>query len=165
MSIAKHHTEWLSLIEISGPFLSMPVLMRVFPQGLNDTPAETRRELRLAYEEWRDNQFGLQPAPAIHHAWIRYALKSVLEFPADYIAAGQAIPPTIKASIAEQGETLRPDMIILDPDASRQDAKAQRKEKNFATLRLCARMKPLAKTRRRKEKKKNLATWRLCARF
>ena len=34
MSIARHHAEWLSLVEVSGPFLSMPVLMRVFPQGL-----------------------------------------------------------------------------------------------------------------------------------
>ena len=36
MSIARHHAEWLSLLEISGPFLSMPVLMRVFPQGLEE---------------------------------------------------------------------------------------------------------------------------------
>ena len=33
-SIARHHNEWLSLLEISGPFLSLPVLLRVFPQGL-----------------------------------------------------------------------------------------------------------------------------------
>ena len=31
MSIARHHAEWLSLLEISGPFLSMPVLMEAFP--------------------------------------------------------------------------------------------------------------------------------------
>jgi hypothetical protein len=35
MSIARHHAEWLSLVEVSGPFLSMPVLLRVFPQGLD----------------------------------------------------------------------------------------------------------------------------------
>ena len=35
MSIARHHAEWLSLLEISGPFLSMPVLLRAFPQGLD----------------------------------------------------------------------------------------------------------------------------------
>jgi hypothetical protein len=35
MSTAHHHTKWLSLVEISGPFLSMPVLLRVFPQGLD----------------------------------------------------------------------------------------------------------------------------------
>ncbi len=29
-SIARHHAEWLSLVEVSGPFLSMEVLQRVF---------------------------------------------------------------------------------------------------------------------------------------
>ncbi|MBI3371358.1 MAG: hypothetical protein HY017_06310 [Betaproteobacteria bacterium] len=34
MSIARHHNEWLSLLEVSAPFLSLPVLMRIFPQRL-----------------------------------------------------------------------------------------------------------------------------------
>src|SRR5262249_35896469 len=34
MSIARHHAEWLSLVEVSGPFLSMPVLLEAFPTGL-----------------------------------------------------------------------------------------------------------------------------------
>ena len=33
MSVARHHADWLSLVENSGPFLSMPVLMRVFPKA------------------------------------------------------------------------------------------------------------------------------------
>lgn len=45
-SITRHHAEWLSLLEISGPFLSMSVLMEVLPQGLEaDDPAQTS-ELR-----------------------------------------------------------------------------------------------------------------------
>jgi hypothetical protein len=31
MFIARHHSEWLSLVEVSGPFLSVPVLGRVIP--------------------------------------------------------------------------------------------------------------------------------------
>jgi hypothetical protein len=54
MSIARHHAEWLSLLEISGPFLSTPILLRVFPQGLDEDDPDHRRELRLAYEEWLD---------------------------------------------------------------------------------------------------------------
>ena len=59
-SIARHHAEWLSLIEVSGPFLSMPVLLEVFPGGLElkANEGELRRRLRLAYEEWADNQLG-----------------------------------------------------------------------------------------------------------
>ena len=34
MSTARHHAEWLSLVEVSGAFLSQPVLLRAFPQGL-----------------------------------------------------------------------------------------------------------------------------------
>ena len=48
------HTEWLSLVEISGPFLAIPVLERVFPQGFEATDARSRKLLRSAYEEWRD---------------------------------------------------------------------------------------------------------------
>ena len=31
---AKH--EWLNLLEVSGPFLAVPVLREVFPQGLEE---------------------------------------------------------------------------------------------------------------------------------
>ena len=118
MSIARHHAEWLSLLEISGPFLSMPVLMRVFPQGLDEDDPDQRRELRLAYEEWLDNQFGLQADPAIHNAWVRYVLEQTLQLPDEVLAEGQGIPPTLKATVAEQQETLRPDLAILDPDSN-----------------------------------------------
>jgi len=45
VSIARHHHEWLSLLEVSGPFLSLPVLMRVFPQGLEEQDSEARKNL------------------------------------------------------------------------------------------------------------------------
>ena len=31
-SITRHHSEWLSLVEVTGPFLSLSVLVRAFPQ-------------------------------------------------------------------------------------------------------------------------------------
>ena len=34
MSSTSVHDEWLSLIEISGPFLAIPVLKEVFPSAL-----------------------------------------------------------------------------------------------------------------------------------
>ena len=71
MSIARHHAEWLSLLEISGPFLSMPVLLRAFPQGLDAHDAKVFRELRLAYAEWLEDQRD----PAIHTAWVRFVPK------------------------------------------------------------------------------------------
>ena len=52
MSIAKFHAEWLSLLEISGPFLSLPVLKKVFPQGLDPHDSDHFRVLRQVHEEW-----------------------------------------------------------------------------------------------------------------
>src|SRR5947208_1055873 len=113
MSIAHHHSEWLSLVEISGPFLSMPVLMRVFPQGLENHDPEKFRTLRLAYEEWEDNnEAGHRTNPAIHSAWIRFVLTSVLGLPEDSILEQQAIPQSLQASIPEHGEFLRPSHVI-----------------------------------------------------
>ncbi|MBN8603127.1 MAG: hypothetical protein J0M26_18975 [Planctomycetes bacterium] len=34
MSTARHHAEWLSIVPVSGPFQSLPVLMEAFNTGL-----------------------------------------------------------------------------------------------------------------------------------
>jgi hypothetical protein len=118
MSIAREHAEWLSLIEVSGPFLSLPVLMKVFPQGLEkeDQEPELRRMLRMAYDEWADNQVGLHPDLAIHRQWLRFVLANVLEMPPEVLAEGQALPPGLRAYIPEQGEALLPDIAVIAPD-------------------------------------------------
>lgn len=117
MSIARHHAEWLSLVEVSGPFLSMPVLMRVSPQGLEAHDAERFRLLRMAYEEWEDNeQAGRRQNPAIHGQWIRFVLRNLLELPDACIAEGQAIPQTLQADMAQHSELLRPNIVIRNPD-------------------------------------------------
>ncbi len=115
MSIARHHAEWLSLIEISGPFLSIPVLMRAFPQGLEPHEPETAAELRSAYEEWRDDVESLRPNPAIHTAWIDYVLHTALGWAANDLASGPAIPESIKLTALEHAETIRPDDALIDP--------------------------------------------------
>lgn len=115
-SIARHHAEWLSLLEISGPFLSIPVLQNVFPQGLDAHEPQHYSELRAAYEEWLDNQGSLAPEPAIHTAWIRYILENTLEYVPEVLASGQAISSGIRATFPEHNEVLRPDYMIVDPD-------------------------------------------------
>ena len=116
MSITRHHAEWLSLIEVSGPFLSMPVLLRIFPQGLDAHDPERSRLLRMAYDEWADNQAGPRPDPAIHTQWLRFVLTNILEMPYEVLAEGPALPPGLFATIADENETLRPDIALLSPD-------------------------------------------------
>lgn len=116
MSIARHHAEWLNLVEFSGPSLSVPVLQRAFPQGLDAHDPEHLKNLRLAYEEWQENQ----NRPAIHTAWIRFILTETLAFPEELITAGQTLPGGLQVQMAEFGETIRPDFAIINP-AERQN--------------------------------------------
>ena len=123
LPIARHHAEWLSLLEISGPFLSMPVLLRVFPQGLDADDPALRGDLRTVYEEWLDDQRGLRPDPALHRAWVQWVLSRVLEIPDEAVqggdhearngAADQGHLPSV--TVAEYGETLRPDFVLVEP--------------------------------------------------
>ena len=112
MSIARHHAEWLSLIETSGPFLSLPVLMQTFPQGLPPRDPERAQTLRLAYAEWQE-----QPKnPARFQAWVRVVLTGFLGYDAKVWREGQSLPPGLQAEVAIAGETLRPDGAVVGPD-------------------------------------------------
>jgi len=121
MSITRHHADWLSLIEVSGPFVSLPVLMRTFPQGLEPRDPAQAKALRAAYEEWQDNP----GAPGKQRAWLLYVLTTVLGYPADRIAEGQALPAGLEANLAEMGEILRPSFALIDHAGSATAGQAQ----------------------------------------
>jgi hypothetical protein len=116
MSIARHHNEWLSLLDISGPFLSMPVLLRALPQGLDAHEPDVARDVRAAYEEWEDSVLRARtPEPAIHTAWLDHVFDAVLGFPASHRLSGPALPPGLEARLADHGETLRPSHALKAP--------------------------------------------------
>ena len=92
MSIARHHAEWLSLVEVSGPFLSMPVLLEAFPQGLEAHDPDHHRLLRLAYESGRT-----KPGEPGHAQRLdRFVLRKTLDYAAEVLVEGQAIPQTLQ---------------------------------------------------------------------
>ncbi|CAJ2785038.1 Eco57I restriction-modification methylase domain-containing protein [Burkholderia pseudomallei] len=111
MSIAHQHNEWLSLVEVSGPFLSLPVLLRVFPQGLDAHDTEVSKNVRLAFGEWEDHHTEV----AIHTAWLEFVLTRILGYPDDYLLKGQALPNGLEARVHEHGETLRPTYALKSP--------------------------------------------------
>jgi hypothetical protein len=112
MAIARDHAEWLSLLDISGPFLSLSVLVDAFPQGLEAHDSAHMAVLRQAAREWGETA---GPDAAIHQAWVRFVLGQTLGFPDELIAQGQALPPHLAVAVLEYGETLRPDLAILAP--------------------------------------------------
>jgi hypothetical protein len=110
MFIARHHAEWLSLVEVSGPFLSMPVLMEAFPTGLEAHDPEHHRLLRLAHDEWEAKH-----DRSTHNAWARFVLMKTLDYSPLVLVEGQAISQTLQAEVAEHHEILRPDLVLKDP--------------------------------------------------
>lgn len=108
MSVARHHAEWLSLVEISGPFLSLPVLLRVFPQQLDALDSGVSRDTRLAFAECED----AEGDRAVHHAWLQFVLNRILSLPDEVLLTDQAIPPGLEFTVAEHGETLRPQWVV-----------------------------------------------------
>lgn len=115
MNVSRYHAEWLSLIEVSGPFVSMPVLLRTFPQGLDELDAGQRRDLRANYETWLERG---QKHAGHHHAWIRYVLTRLLDYPDALLAEGQSMPPGMEAVLPRFHETLRPDLALKNSDAN-----------------------------------------------
>ena len=115
MSVAKQHAEWLNLIDINGPFLTIEVLMRAFPQGLDGLDAEAARMIRGAYLEWEDNLQQRRPDLAVHRAWIELVLKRFLEYGEGALLEGQAISDSLSANVATHGEVLRPEYVLVNP--------------------------------------------------
>lgn len=119
MTAMSLHGEWLSLMDISGPFLAEPVLKDVFPQGLEEVDPATRKMLRQAYEEWRDAlELGDPDLDKLHAAWIDIVLRQGLELDddgsGDVLKSGDELPDTLAHTFAEQGVTLRPDYAVVD---------------------------------------------------
>src|SRR5262245_53846529 len=77
----RHHAEWLRLIEVSGPFLSLPVLERVFPQGLDAHEPERSAALRRLYEDWQETKDNLES----YRVWVEAVLRHILELPDELI--------------------------------------------------------------------------------
>ena len=113
MAKLSKHTEWLSLVEISGPFLAVSVLDKVFPQGLEAIYPDSKKRIRNAYEEWCDALNDEDPAmEELHQAWIKMVLTDFLELPEEILSNGSEFAVT-----AEDGNgSFTPDWVIKDND-------------------------------------------------
>ena len=119
MSIARHHAEWLSLVPVSGPFLSLPVLMEAFNTGLEPHDPDQSRLLRQEYGNWQDSFEKRKADPAPHQHWIKFVLTNTLELDERVLAEGQAIPQTLQAEVPEHHELLRPNIVVIDPNTKK----------------------------------------------
>jgi hypothetical protein len=110
---AKH--EWLNLLEVSGPFLAVPVLREVFPQGLEELDSSRAKRLRSAYEEWRDAVDGDDAdRDKLHAAWIDEVLRTALEADDELLKAGKDVPASI-VELPEHDTAIAPEFVFVDP--------------------------------------------------
>ena len=112
------HHDWLSLVEISGPFLAVPVLKEAFPQGLEELDGGKRKRLRQAYDEWRD---ALETDDSrfadLHAAWIDEVLSRGLELDedsrGDVLRRKEWCAAHLNVALPEHGISLSPDFAVV----------------------------------------------------
>ncbi len=87
-STAQQHRAWLGLVDTEGPFLSVPVLTGLYPQGIPGLSRERREVLRAAkpaldraWDVWdadRDSEVVLASYRRARDAWVGTVLTEVL---------------------------------------------------------------------------------------
>lgn len=111
--------EWLSLVEVSGPFLAVPVLRDVFPQGLEALPSGRLQRLRRTYEEWREAvDMDDLDLPALHAAWVDDVLLAALEMDDAVLRKGTTLPARLRVLMPEHGVSVAPDLAVVNPTKS-----------------------------------------------
>ena len=87
-SPAQQHRAWLGLVDTEGPFLSVPVLTSLYPQGIPGLSRERREVLRAAkpaldraWDAWdadRDSEAVLVSYRRARDAWVDTVLTEVV---------------------------------------------------------------------------------------
>lgn len=109
--------EWLSLIDISGPFVAASVLEEAFPQGLEKVETPRRQRIRSAYEEWRDAIDDDDPQlPELHAAWTLMVIQDMLEYDDRVLIRREALGDQCAYSAPEHGVRIAPDYAVRSED-------------------------------------------------
>jgi hypothetical protein len=107
-SAAQVHAEWAGLLRPDGPFIAVPVLTAVYPQGLDTVPDGTLDKLRLAWAEVSGAPDLLTPA------WEQLVLTELLGYGPQALAEGGALPSDLGKGLS--AGRLRPDAVVYGPD-------------------------------------------------
>ncbi|WP_256960515.1 BREX-1 system adenine-specific DNA-methyltransferase PglX, partial [Streptomyces scabiei] len=109
------HQEWLDLTEVSGPFLTMPVLLQAWQQ-LDAVEKDQRARLRAHHSDWQTDTM------AGRDEWVAYVLRSLLEW-GDALALRQGEAEDVpdlaldrfSLEVPEHGVRLRADFALSEP--------------------------------------------------
>ena len=111
--IRRRHS-WLELVQTSGPFLTLPVVHRVIPNGLPRVPnARGPAELRSLVAAMLDSR------GASRHAVIETLLRRVLDWDDHLLLDGDV--PAALTELGDHGLALRPDFAFYADQAANDD--------------------------------------------
>ncbi len=102
------HADWLRLVEPEGQFLTLPVLRRAFPDGLEAVSAAVREQLRERYPRTAD------PTQSDWDAWFDWLARDALAWGPHYRCGEEAAAYT--HAVPEYGVVLRADAALCDPE-------------------------------------------------
>ena len=100
---ARRRHSWLELIQTSGPFLTLPVANRAFPDGLPEVATGSRTAVRPAVVD------ALATRGATRHQAVRTVLCEALDW-ADHLRLDMDLPAALAEPVPEHGLLLRPDL-------------------------------------------------------
>jgi hypothetical protein len=110
---------WISLVDVSGPFLVGAVLEQAFPQGLEKIETRRRQRLRAAYEEWQEAVEELDPQlPDLHDAWVRMVLEDCLEYDSESLTTEAGLTGKIVYRPQEHAIEYAPDFAVRGGDGA-----------------------------------------------
>ncbi len=106
---ARRRHSWLELVHTSGPFLTLPVVDRVWPNGLPEVSREPRRAVRAAVAD------ALESRGATRYDAIRTVLCQGLDW-GQHLRWGNDLPAALGEPVAEHGLVLTPEIgFYADP--------------------------------------------------
>ncbi|MCF6522351.1 hypothetical protein HOY81_04465 [Streptomyces sp. JJ36] len=112
---------WLELVDVSGPFLTLPVLLEHWDPGLDALERPARQSLRDAHEQWQ--QAG---APG-QGEWITFVLRELLEWQDalriadgdDPFATDNAELDKLALDVPQHETQIRPDFALIEPGTNK----------------------------------------------
>jgi hypothetical protein len=100
---ARRRHAWLELLQVSGPFLTLPVVDRVWPAGLPEVAAAARTAVRTAVAD------ALATGGASRHTAVRAVLCEALDW-ADHLRLDADFPASLAEPVPEHGLTITPSL-------------------------------------------------------
>jgi hypothetical protein len=122
-SVSELHRQWLELVDTDGPFLAIPPLKRVWPQGMPSLSDERRDSLNYARKDFEsawenfDRAGGGEPAldtyRVARNKWVETVLRDVAGW-SESLSWGQV--PGVQAQSPNRLVTVTADAALTGPD-------------------------------------------------